>query len=551
MIRSERELAGLAFALIRNAEKLSAREARLAKAGSPPSKTLLKKTRAAILAGNDPLGSAFCVLRSPGKRREKGAIYTPFKIVDAMIEWAAVEPVPPSRIVDAGAGSGRFLVRAAAKFQKATLVAVETDPLATLLLRANAAALGFAERLSIKHIDFRRLTLRPVSGPTLFIGNPPYVRHHEISERWKTWFADTARKMGFPASKLAGLHIHFFLKTREIARPGDYGTFITAAEWIDVNYGSVLRKLLADGLGGAALHVIDPKAQPFADTMATGAIACFRVGHRPDTLTVRAVKTLDRLAPLSQGRTVLWRDMVAAPKWTPLIQNAPRRSAGMMELGELFRVHRGQVTGGNAVWIAGEHAKRLPERFLFKTITSARELIAAGDVLASAENLKRVIDLPIDLSELSRTEKTAVRRFLEWAKKMDADKSYIATHRRVWWSVGLREPAPILCTYMARRPPHFVRNVAGARNINIAHGLYPRQNLSTELLDTIVRVLNSSSTKDGGRTYAGGLIKFEPKELERLPIPRLESLHASCNAEKVEPRTTTRRRRKGGRRLSA
>jgi adenine-specific DNA-methyltransferase len=40
--------------------------------------------------------------------------------------------------------------------------------------------------------------------------------------------------------------------------------------------------------------------------------------------------------------------------------------------------------------------------------------------------------------------------------------------------VRLRPPAPILATYMARRPPAFVHNLAGARHVNIDHGLYPR-----------------------------------------------------------------------------
>lgn len=550
MMRSEHELAGLAFALIGSKPSLTAREKRIAKSAKPPSKALLKKTRAAIRAGGDPLGEAFCELRSPEKRRETGAVYTPFKIVDAMVDWGAVEVAPPVRVVDAGAGSGRFLMRAASRFPDAALVAVETDPLAALLLRANAAVLGFADRLAIKHIDYRRLTLAQANGPTLFIGNPPYVRHHDISDRWKTWFAETAKTYGFQASKLAGLHIHFFLKTRELARAGDYGTFITAAEWIDVNYGSVLRKLLADGLGGAALHVIDPKAQPFAETLATGAITCFRIGHRPDSLMIRAVDTLDRLAPLSQGRAVLWRDMAASAKWTTFLRKPSVRPAGMMELGELFRVHRGQVTGGNAVWVAGEHADGLPERFLLPAITRAQELFDAGDTLTSADHLKRVIDLPTDLAELNAAERRAVQRFLAWAKEQGADKSYIATHRRAWWSVGLRDPAPILCTYMARRPPQFVRNVVGARHINIAHGLYPRQELSTEALTLIVQALNRCASKDGGRTYAGGLVKFEPKELERLLIPRLETLYAADHAKKVEPQAARRRRRQGDHQLS-
>ena len=175
----------------------------------------------------------------------------------------------------------------------------------------------------------------------------------------------TAQAFGSSASGLAGLHVHFFLRTRELARDGDFGAFITAAEWLDVNYGSVLRGMLADGLGGTALHVIDPKAAPFAGTLSTGAITCFRVGRRPDQLIVRAVESLDQLAPLSAGRAVDWRDVARTPRWSVLLRETPRARSGEIELGELFRVHRGQVTGCNAVWIAGEHAAGLPQALSF------------------------------------------------------------------------------------------------------------------------------------------------------------------------------------------
>ena len=36
-----------------------------------------------------------------------------------------------------------------------------------------------------------------------------------------------------------------------------------------------------------------------------------------------------------------------------------------------------------------------------------------------------------------------------------------------------------------------------------------------------------------GRTCAGGLMKFEPKELERIPIPELERLHGRKNGERL------------------
>jgi hypothetical protein len=64
-----------------------------------------------------------------------------------------------------------------------------------------------------------------------------------------------------------------------------------------------------------------------------------------------------------------------------------------------------------------------------------------------------------------------------------------------------------------------VRNDVAARHINIAHGIYPREPLPASALDALARYLRLSVTTGQGRTYAGGLTKFEPRELERLPVP--------------------------------
>jgi hypothetical protein len=77
---------------------------------------------------------------------------------------------------------------------------------------------------------------------------------------------------------------------------------------------------------------------------------------------------------------------------------------------------------------------------------------------------------------------------------------------------------------MARRPPAFVRNLAGARHINIAHGLYPRDPLSENMLSALTKYLSRSISLAEGRTYAGGLTKFEPKEMERLFVPTVDVL---------------------------
>jgi hypothetical protein len=525
-VETEHDLLALALGLIGSSSAFTPSEKKVSK-GIQPTKDrqLIKNTREAVKAGGDPLGDLFARIRPAHVRRTDGATYTPAPIIASMMTWAASEGAP-ARVVDAGAGSGRFLLSAAPRFPKAQLIAIESDPVAALLLRANLAMAGLEHRTKVTVGDYRNAALPKIQGKTLFIGNPPYVRHHQISESDKQWFADTAASFGVKASKLAGLHIHFFLRTMQLARPGDFGVYITSAEWLDVNYGSSLRQLLATGLGGVALHVLDPAVMPFADATTTGAITCFRVGNRPDTLCVRAVESLDLLNGLSSGTLVPWETVAKSHRWSTIIRPGSAIPAGYVELGELMRVHRGQVTGGNSVWISGAHSEGLPHTVLAPTVTKARDLLAAGDELADNNRLRRVVNLPVDLDELPADAMPAVQKFLKWAKRQGADQSYVALHRRAWWAVGLKDPAPLLCTYMARRSPAFVRNLCNAHHINIAHGLYPREPMDDRVLDALASWLRKHVSVDSGRTYAGGLTKFEPKEVERLWVPRPDELPA-------------------------
>ena len=186
MLTTEADLIGVARALIDDRNALSPLEARLlARARGKADPRAIAVVRGEILAGGDPLGDAFCRMRSPATRRATGATYTPRAIVSAMVRWAAAEHVQPTRVVDPGAGSGRFLIASAERFPLSWLVAVEVDPLAALLLRGNAAVLGLSDRLEVRIEDFRKTKLCPIDGTTLFVGNPPYVRHHGIGENGK------------------------------------------------------------------------------------------------------------------------------------------------------------------------------------------------------------------------------------------------------------------------------------------------------------------------------------------------------------------------------
>ena len=521
-LSSEQDLARTAGAIARRGALagLSGPESGLVgEPESPDGEYEVRSLIESIRSGCDPLGDAFMRLRPPDRRRPLGATYTPPEIVSSMVAWVA-QRADPARVVDPGTGSARFLLAAGRALPEARLVGVEIDPLAALLARANLTAAGLDGRSRILVQDYRAADIGECSGTTAYIGNPPYVRHHQIEPEWKEWLARSAAGLGLKANGLAGMHVHFLLATALHARPGDIGAFVTSAEWLDVNYGHLPRMLFATKLGGVSIHLVDPQAVPFAETATTAAVTCFEKGSAVSSIRMERVAATSDLGVLEGGQHFSRRQLRAAPRWSALLNGSAKPPEGYVELGELCRVHRGTVTGANSTWITGASDTALPSEVLVPCVTRAKELFEARNgVLSEAGTLRVVVDLPADLDVFDTADRRRIDQFLRAAERRGVRAGYIARNRNPWWSVGLRAPAPILATYMARRPPAFVRNVAAARNVNIAHGIYPQEPMSDATVDVLAAALRAAAPSAVGRTYAGGLLKFEPSEMARICIP--------------------------------
>jgi methylase of polypeptide subunit release factors len=455
-------------------------------------------------------------------RRRLGITYTPKWVVDEMIRWAQ-ERATPRRIVDTGAGSGAFTFAAAAAFPEAEIIAVEIEPNSAEYLMKAAAASPYAARIAVIKGDYLRIRELPeVAGQTLFIGNPPYVRHHLIDLEQKIQYQQLAREFGLTENAKAGLHLHFFLQTRKLARVRDYGIFIAAAEWIHAGYGAALRALLMDGMGGLSVDTFAAEAENsvFPDVMTTAAVVCFEVGYRSDVIAFSEIHSRKSFS-IGKGTAYTVEELGQAKHWSAFARgnHQPQPLHGTVRVRDLFRVKRGQVTGAKHIWVHGPMSPELPPQLLFPSITRAKEIIDAAGEIATDTGLRMVANLPLDFRLLDQRDRDAAIRFREWARRRGGAKSYIARQRTKWYSVQLYEPAPILCTYMGRRPPAFALNSAGVYHLNIAHGLYPHVPISKDELKAIVAWLNANVLEELGRPYAGGLIKFEPSDVGEIRIP--------------------------------
>lgn len=519
------QLIGLALALLgkKHVLKLDPAELSIAKGCSAPATLDVDWFAAKIEAGEDILGNEYCRLKSAEDRRQHGATFTPTFIVESMFNWAEAN-ISPALIVDPGAGSGRYAVAAAQRFPKAKVVAVEIDPALRIISKARMVAMGLDKRISIEPASFLEFKRPTTKGRILYIGNPPYVRHHDIEPSEKEKYAERCKKLGVASSGLSGLHIHFMVKIFDIAKPGDAMAFITAAEWMDTNYGKGLRHLLASGLHEVSVGSFAREDIVFQDALASAAITCVNFGKPVSSIKFDTLSTAKKIS-LGKGKKAAVAIAKDAPSWTGQLQFDKNKATNQTTLGDLFRVSRGMVTGMNDVWLVSRDTPKLPEHFLHPCITNAEDITSLTNWrLTSKDNLRKLVNLPEILDDFPEDDLAAIQHFLKWAKEKGADSTFTAKHRKCWWRLDIKSPPPIVMTYMGRRPPVFARNLVGAPLLNIAHGLYPKIELSDEEQDALVSWLNKNVAIDSGRSYAGGLVKFEPGEAMRIAIPDIKTI---------------------------
>jgi hypothetical protein len=147
----------------------------------------------ALRSGGDPLGDRFVAEKSSQERRHLGATYTPAGVIDSMMAWARSRGTP-ERVVDPGAGTGRFSLAAAKAFPNATILAVEIDPEAATLLLRNVAAAGLSHRVEISWAIIATCGCPP-EAEHFHATRPMWHRHRTAVQ---VWYATAATRLRFP-----------------------------------------------------------------------------------------------------------------------------------------------------------------------------------------------------------------------------------------------------------------------------------------------------------------------------------------------------------------
>ena len=480
-------------------------------------------------------------LKSAAERNQWGQFATPAELAGSIarhvLRLAGLRSI---RFLDPAIGTGSFysaLRREVSPAKIASAVGVELDP----LFSSAAEELWGREGLSVVAGDFTRQS-PPKEGFNLILTNPPYVRHHHLTAPDKDRLrARVGQDLGLHVNGLAGFYCYFLLLSDAWMVDGGLAAWLIPSEFMDVNYGAVLRDYLTDRVTLLQIHRFCPTDVQFSDALVSSAVVIFRKAPVPDGHTVRFSFGGPIEDPHEEASVPL--DVVRrSRKWTQFPGRNTVEGSDEPTLGDLFSIKRGLATGANDFFLVTEEAIaewKIPRQFVKPILPGPRHLIA--DIIDALPNGAPDV-LPrlylIDCSEPEERIKTTWPRFheyLEQGRGRRIHEAYLASRRTPWYSQERRPPAPFLCTYMGRtrdgkHPFRFIWNRSQATAHNVYLMLYPKPRLEAALrrnpaiareVFASLQQITTAELISEGRVYGGGLHKVEPSELAHAPARTL------------------------------
>jgi len=485
------------------------------------------------------------------ERNRLGQFATPPKLASQIVKYvlSLVPAESDIHFLEPGFGTGSFysaLLRSAPSSRIKKAVGYETD---RDYVKA-AKIIWKGTLLRLFHKDFTK------AGPPkseaarydIVICNPPYVRHHHLTQRKKRELqAMVARRINFHMNGLGGLYTYFMVLSQAWMSKNGIAAWLIPSEFLDVNYGRKIKEFLAEKVTLIRIHRFNPNEVQFGDALVSSAIVVFK-NSRP---------SLGSEAEFSFGGTILEpktssqvkvRDFCDMTKWTALSQRyrGVKNSWDGGTLADFFTIKRGLATGCNSFFVLTPErvsALGLPNLFVKPILPSPKDLdtdTIQVDEKGEPKIQQRRYLLSCNLPESDiKHNHMSLWKYLKQGIERGINERYLCRNREPWYSQEERAPAPFLCTYMGRptsktlSPFRFILNYSKAIAANVYLMLYPKLFLATlieeypEFHKEIWNALSSITPEmlvGEGRVYGGGLHKLEPKELGNVSAESLSNI---------------------------
>lgn len=436
-------------------------------------------------------------------RRQLSAYYTPPELADTLARWAI--RTGQERILEPACGDGALVGAALARGSLYTgplkVCAVDLSLAATRSIASRFPGLESCITGSFLNQDAAKLGKFDV-----VLANPPFTRNHSLDTALR---AELRRR--FSVKGAAGLWLYFVLHSLSFLKQSGRIAFIVPRSAFFADYSSRLLTDLKESFDHVVLEEVEPRpAWVGGAAQERGALLLAEGFDRP--------RSVERRFAQPQLRTVFKRSIqspIAGDAFTGVLEHTT-------PVGKVARISIGAVTGRNAFFLMSKDRLTqlgLRRRDVLPMLGKARHIIgpriSINDVWDLAEDGERtLLFAPVHMT-------SAVRSYVRAIDVEPAEVSWLA-RRNPWWRVEPGERPDAVITYMNHNGPRIALVEEGVYCTNTLHRLIFNPSCPEEIRRAAVMTCYSTfgqlAAELIGRSYGGGLLKFELYEASSLPI---------------------------------
>ena len=479
---------------------------------------------------------------TPALRKSRGAFFTPLAVTEFLTKWAVRGP--SDHVLEPSCGDAAFLIPAAKMLQErgasteaiaAQLQGFDIHPASLVQASERLAESGHAATLRAS--DFFDVAANGQYDAV--VGNPPFVRYQSFSGDARLKALKAALAQGVRLTGLASSWAAFAVHAIGHLKPGGRLALVLPAELLTVGYAAQVRDFLMRRFSAVRLVVFEQLV--FEDALEEVVLLLAEGIGGATHFKVYQAKNAADLANVDMGG---WTEFEPkqSDKWTSALlstqamalYDASLSTPHFERLASWGSAYLGAVTGNNAYFTlsqtdavaAGLQAKDL------RSISppGSRHLRGLTISKAAWESLCREDARACMFYPSGKNPSVAAARYIKQGELDGVDQAYKCQVRSPWWQVPLVETPDLFFTYMNHDRPRLTTNDAGLEILNSLYGIklnVGRKTLGRDLLP--VASLNSLTVLGAevvGRSYGGGLLKHEPREADKLPLPSLLTVQA-------------------------
>jgi adenine-specific DNA-methyltransferase len=467
-------------------------------------------------------------------RKARGAFFTPEPVCRFMANWA-VRSAEDS-VLEPACGEAAFMEASVRRLAELGASPPEmhiagTDIHGPSARTARKLINQYGVTAKVKVGDF--LASKPEGVYDAVIGNPPYIRFHDHTGSARAVAMGAALAQGVRLSKLASSWAAFVVHSAACLKPGGRLAFVLPAELLAANYAGTVRRFLLERFGSVNLILFEEQVFPGVSTEAL-LLLCESNGGT-DHFTVRQLRSVSQLD--NPAQSLNYRPTSIADKWTgallsglagPSLLADLHDQGSFVNLAEWGSISLGTVTGNNGYFaLSPQRANELGigmDELVRISPPGSRHLRGIRFTSSALVNLGRGGAQSLLFRPPGSPSKAAAA-YIKQGVRLGVPDAYKCRMRTPWWRVPQVPVADLLVTCMNADTPRLAVNEAKAHHLNSVHGLYLAEQHQGMASALAVASLNSATLLGAelvGRAYGGGILKLEPGEAVRLPLPSPE-----------------------------